>query len=179
MELAGVGVVFVELAVASPVDGDVELVAGFFVGEAASEDVEEESFGEVAVDRCGEGVVDGSDERRAFGGFAGEELFGGEDVGDDELASVVGDLDVGVVDGGEAEQGGAVDEGEQVVDFEHEVVGEGGEVFGAAAGEQDFQEAGHAADGRGRKRFVDRRRSGRVSRALRRACSSSRPVMMP
>ena len=43
-ELAGVGVVFVELAVAAPVDGDVELAFGLFVGEAAAEDVEEEAF---------------------------------------------------------------------------------------------------------------------------------------
>ena len=86
----------------------------------------------------------------------------------DELASVVGDVEVGVVDGREAEQGGAVDEGEEVVDFEHEVVGELGQVFAAAASEEDLEEAGHAADGRGGEWFVDRRglrRSGRCCRS--------------
>ena len=41
-ELAGVRVEVEELAVAAPVDGDVELVAGFAAAEAATEGVEEE-----------------------------------------------------------------------------------------------------------------------------------------
>ena len=79
-----------------------------------------------------------------------------EDVGEDELSAVVGDFDVGVVDGREAEQDRAVDEGQEVVDFEHEVVGECGEVLASAACQQELEEAGHAADGRGREWLFER-----------------------
>jgi hypothetical protein len=43
------------------------LVAGLVVGEAAAEDVEKEAFGQAAVDRRSECVVDRSDERCVFG----------------------------------------------------------------------------------------------------------------
>ena len=61
-----------------------------------------------------------------------------------------------MVDGGETEERRAVDERQEVIDFEHEVVREGRQVFGAAACEQDLEQPGHAADGRGRERHVDR-----------------------
>ena len=70
----------------------------------------------------------------------GEQLLGREDVGDGELAAVGGDLDVGVVDGGEAEQAGRVDEREQVVDLEDEVVRELGEVVLAAPRDEDLEQ---------------------------------------
>ena len=154
--MAGVGVVFVELAVAAPVDRDVELVAGFFVGEAAAQDVEEEAFGEVAVDRRGERVVDRSHERCAFGGLAGEELLvvRMSATTNSRPSSVIWMSAWSTV--AKPSRRGAVDEGQEVVDFEHEVVRERGQVFGAAAGEQDLEEAGHAADGRGGERLVDR-----------------------
>ena len=84
-------------------------------------------------------------------GVVGEELLAGEDVGGAELAAGVGDLEVGVVDRGEAEEFGGVDEGEQVVDLEVELFGELGEVFAAADGDEDLEEAGEAADGRVRE----------------------------
>ena len=44
-----VGVVFVQFGVAAPVEGDVELVAGFVGAEVASEEFEEEAGVEGAV----------------------------------------------------------------------------------------------------------------------------------
>ena len=48
-ELAGIGVEVEQLAVAAPVDRDLELLAGFVLGEASAQQVEEESFAQVAV----------------------------------------------------------------------------------------------------------------------------------
>ena len=161
-ELARVGVVFVELAVAAPVDGEFELALRVLFAEAASEQVEEEAFAEVAVGGGGERVADGPHERGALVGVSGEELLAGEDVGGGDLSAGVGDLEVGFLDGGEAEELGGVDEREEVVDLEAELVGELGEVFAAADRDEDLEEAGETADGRvgqrllaGRDRRVD------------------------
>src|SRR6185312_15138737 len=114
-ELAGAGVVLVELAVAAPVDGKLELALCILFAEAASEQVEEEPFAEVAVGGGGKRVADGADERGVLVGVFGEDLLAGEDVGGGDLATGVGDLQVCVFDGGEAEELCGVDEGEQIV----------------------------------------------------------------
>ena len=109
--------------------------------------------------------------------MVGEELFAGEDVGGDELAAGVGDVEVGAVDGGEAEEVGGVDEGQEVVDFEDEVVGEVGEVFVAAGATRISSRPARpptVAAGRGCRQ---RRRRGAAG--ARRWPGSSRPVMMP
>ena len=150
-DLVGVGVVFEEFGVAAPADGGVELGAGFVLAEVASEEVEEEAFAEGAVVGAFQRLADGADRRDAVARGGGEDLLGGLDVGGRERGAYLGERDLSMVDVGEAEQSAGVDEREQVVDLEREVVGEVGEVGGAAGGVQDLGEPGEAVNGRVRE----------------------------
>jgi hypothetical protein len=70
------------------------------------------------------------------------------DVGGVPVASGVGEEGLGAFDLEEAEEGGGVDEGEQVVNLELQVVGQVGQVGLAVVGVDDLDQAGQAADGR-------------------------------
>ena len=72
-------------------------------------------------------------------------LFGFQDVGGHKDSAFVGDTQVGVVHLGQAQDLGGVDEGEQVVDLESQLVGQLGQVLPFAVGDQDLEQAGHAA----------------------------------
>ena len=72
---------------------------------------------------------------------------------------VLGQAELAVADGDEAEHDGGVDERQQVVDLEGEFVGKFGEVDRAAVGVDDLDEAG-----RGRRRW--RREAGRSAGGL-------------
>ncbi len=74
-----------------------------------------------------------------------EELFLAEDFGVGEFGAGFGDGGVAFFDFEEAEELGGVDDGEQVVDFEGEIVGEAVDVVAAAFVEEQFQQAGYAA----------------------------------
>jgi hypothetical protein len=65
-------------------------MAGLRRGEAAAEQVEEESFAQAAVGGLPQGPDDGLDERSAGSGEVGEDLFASQDVGGGEAAAVVG-----------------------------------------------------------------------------------------
>jgi hypothetical protein len=103
------------------------------------------------------GLQDRPDEGGALGGEVGEEFFAGVDVGGGEVPSGVGDADPGPGGFGEAEQFGGVDQGQEVVDLEAERVSDLGQAGFAAAGGEDFQQAGHAADADRRQWRLDGR----------------------
>ena len=63
-ELAGVGVEFVQLGVAAPVDGQVQLLVRPVFAEAATEHVQEEVLAERAVAGRLQVVADGPDQWR-------------------------------------------------------------------------------------------------------------------
>ncbi len=65
-----------------------------------------------------------------------------------------GDLEVGVVDLGRAQQLGGVDRGQQVVHLEGQLVGELGQVLEPAPGVEDLEQTGHTAHVGRRKRRV-------------------------
>ena len=87
-ELLVIAVVVVELGVAAPVDGRVELAARLAEREAATEDVDEEPDAQGVVRGGGEGLSDGADKGRVLGGVPCEQLLAGEDVRGGELLAV-------------------------------------------------------------------------------------------
>ena len=84
---------------------------------------------------------------RAFG-LTGEDLLGSQDVGGDEFASLLGDLDVGVGNFGQPEELGGIDQGEEVIHLEGEIVGQSRQILSTTAGVQDLQQPGHTAERR-------------------------------
>src|SRR5271165_5151268 len=89
-ELAGVGIEFVQLGVAAPVDGQVELLVRPVFAETATERVQEEVLAERPVAGRRQAVADGPDQWRPGLGLAGEDRLGGIDVPRGEAAPVVG-----------------------------------------------------------------------------------------
>ena len=86
--------------------------------------------------------------------LAAEDLFRREDVRLHEGGSLLGGLEVGILDGGKAEQLGGVDDREEVVDFEGQLVGEFRKVLATAVGGEDLEQSRHAADGGDRQRCL-------------------------
>ena len=80
-----------------------------------------------------------------FEGGVAEELLLVEDLGVGVGGAGFRDGGVAFFDLEEAEEGGGVDDGEQVVDFEGEVVGETVDVFAAVFVDEEFEQAGDAA----------------------------------
>ncbi len=56
-------------------------------------------------------------------------------------------LEVGVIDLGQPEHLGGVDERQEVVDLEGQIVGEFRQILAPAVGDEDLEKTGHAADG--------------------------------
>ena len=85
-DLVADAVVVVQLAVAAPVDGDVELAARVVDGESATQQIEEEPGPQVAVGAAGQRFTDGVHQRRSAARLRGEDLLTRLDVRGGELA---------------------------------------------------------------------------------------------
>ena len=83
--------------------------------------------------------------RTLLDGGVAEEFLLAEDFGVGELRAARRDGRVAFFDVEEAEQLRSVDDGQQVVDFEGQIVGEAVDVVASALVEQQFEQAGHAA----------------------------------
>ncbi len=134
----------------------VNLAAGVLVGEAAAQQVQHEIRADAAVGRTDEGAAHGAHQGGAAAGLVGENAFGRLDVGIDDAGAHIGEDDIAGVDGQETQQGGGVDEREQIVEFEVEFVGDLGQIGAPGAAPHQLQQTRDAADGgvgqRGRER---------------------------
>ena len=116
-EAAAAGVEVEEFGVAAPVDGGFDLALGLVGGELFVEHVEEEFFGNGVVGFGFEGTTDLAEEENVLGGGGAKEFFLVEDLGVGEVGAGGGDGGVAFFCGEEAEDGGGVDDGKEVVDF--------------------------------------------------------------
>ena len=92
-----------------------------------------------------EGAADLAEEQDVFGGGGAEELFLEKDLGVGEGGAGGGDGGVAFFDGEEAEELGGVDDGEQVVNFEGEVVGEAVDIVAAVFVDEQFKQTGYSS----------------------------------
>src|ERR1700677_1320672 len=72
-ELAGIGIEIEELAVASPVDGDLQLAPSFLLGEPPAQQIEEEPLAQGAVLGGLQRLADGPHQGRPLPGPQGED----------------------------------------------------------------------------------------------------------
>ena len=154
-DLAAGRVVGVQLGVAAPVHGHVQLPGRLVLPDAGTQDVGEEAGGEVAVEAAAQGPEDGAYQRRAVQGGPGEYLLAVLDAGAREDAAAAGQCQPLSVQPGEAEQHQRVDEREQVVHLKAQVFGQVGQVGRAVVpAKQDLSQAGQAVHRRLRQRRI-------------------------
>ena len=139
-------VVVVELAVAAPADGDLELTAGGVGRESAAEQIKEEPGSQIAVGAAGQRFTDGAHQRGTLARLGSEDLLAVLDISSEELGSDVGEGQFAAADGDEVKHGHRVDERKQIVDREIEFVGKSGEPDVAAVGVDHLDEAAQSAD---------------------------------
>ena len=143
-DLAASRVVGVQLGVAAPVHGDVQLPGGLVFTEVGTQDVGEEGR-QVAVEASAQGPVDGAHQRCVVQGSPGEYFLAVLDAGAREDPAMAGQRQPLAAEPGEAEQHQRVDEGEQVVHLEAQVVGQVGQVGRAVMpAKQDLGQARYA-----------------------------------
>src|SRR5271165_132927 len=140
-DLVADSVIVVELAVAAPADGDLEMAAGVVGGKSAAQQIQEEPGAQAAVGAAGQRFADGAHQRCTVASLVSKDLLAVLDVGGEELGSDVGEGQFAVTDGDQAEHGGRVDQRKEVVDREAQYVGKGGEPDPAAVGVDHLDEA--------------------------------------
>ena len=144
-------------------DRGFELALGFILAEVLVEQVAEEFVGERSGRLGCQSAGDLAEQGDVASGGLTEELLLAENVGVGELAPS------GVIsaspscDVEEAEQGSGFDDGEQVVDFEGEVVGEAVNVVAAVRGRRSVR-AGRRCRRAGRAEASGTWRAGRARR---------------
>ena len=156
-ELPRIRVEVEELAVATPVDRDLELLSSLVLGEAPPQQIEEEALSQVPVLGGLQGVAD----RRTSGARSRARRA---KICFDSRMSAATNVRPSSVTSRSASSTSAkpehlrgVDQGEQVVDLERQLVGELGQILAPAVGDQDLEKTGHAAHTGLGQRGVDRR----------------------
>src|SRR6202034_2992222 len=118
LELAGVGIKVVQLAITSPVDSQIQLLTRLVSRESPAQQVKEETLAECAIVRGLEAAADGSNQWRSCLCLSCEDRLRGVDVCLDETVPFVGELDVRALDHGQPEQPRSIHERKEILHVE-------------------------------------------------------------
>ena len=137
-----------QLGIAAPVDGGLDLALRLLFAELLVEHVEEKLFGNGVVALGLEGAANLAQQQHVLDGSVAEQLLLAQNLGVGELLAGRGDGCVAFFDLEEAQQLRRIDNGEQVVDFKRQVVGQAVDVVASALVDEQFEQSGDAAGAR-------------------------------
>ena len=166
------GVEVEQLGVAAPGNRGLNLPLGFFLAELLVEHVEKEVLGHGVVALGFECAANLAQQEHVLDRGVAEQLLLAQNFGVGELLAAGSDGRVALFDLEEAQHLRGIHDGQQIVDFEGQVVGQAIHVVAPALVEQQLEQAGNAAGPRVRQHLVAhlplvaRARPGRWSGAL-------------